>query len=694
MRLIIHENIVKNQRKIDRLDDSEDHKVTAGNEEATRKATTALFDKVDEITNNIEADTLLDFNGKMKYLRGLNDVLTSFAVSARSENGVRLEQISELIPAFAAAMNLEKAGASFKTLIETGSPETGEILLSTSIFSQNPGFAESKAWVQRTRHQIKPEQILPALARNPDNPAADSLIKTVAYINPEDLYTYAQAGDDLAVLIQNHSDPLVKMISRLAQMNTGRLYFPFLDNLYRGKTTMEEVEANMDDKYKYFRLLVNTEIDYAGRFRRGDTPLVMTTLSEMIKSKAVEGFINVINGLHDAPDGIRMREVEPLNSQELYYLCVMGDPEIYTSSYLKVYSRMFQRLKIQSSDTLLALVNHDFFKKFIKMAAGYNTLDHFLGKMHKGNAQTLMKAFAANLEKTTNLENAVDVADSYASISSELLRKLILEVTQKSYAELQKSDNKRGIVIYDILNSIFESLDPANKIDISAKFGIPTVYSVKNSALKNAAGRIIIQQFFYGDKDGYAEFSNFRSAYSNANWKTTDKGEWIEVSSVKGTPVTIYSNKPLNAATDQDAHAQADLSDYLEERDLSPTVVIHRGHSFYVPFTIKQLAPTARIVLLGSCGGYHNIGGVLNIAPTAQIIASKQVGSGTINQPMIVNLTEDMRLGKDLNWPQKWRQFAKLFGNNDRFDDYIPPHKNLGAIFIMAYKKMLGNEGS
>ncbi|MCW3106531.1 MAG: hypothetical protein JWQ09_1037 [Segetibacter sp.] len=692
--MIFHDNIVKNQQKIDRLDGKQDHLLHVGNEEATQKATTTLFDKVDEIRNNIEADSLLDFNNKMKYLRGLNDVLITFEIYARKENGVSPDQITELIPAYVTAMELEKAGSSIKPLIEANEAEIGEVLLSSSIFSRNPGFAESKALVQRRRQVIKPEQILPTLQRNPNNPDADSLIKTVAYLNPEDLYSYAQVGDTLAILIQSHTDPLVQMIGKLAQMNTGRLYFPFLDNLYRGKMTMEEIEANMEDKYKYFRLLVNTEIGYAGRFRNGDTPVVMSALSGMIKDKAVEGFINVINGLHDAPDNIRMKEVEPLNSQELYYLCVMGDPEIYTSSYLKVYDRMFQRLSSPSSDTLLASVNFDFFKKFIKMAAGYNTLDHFLSKMQKGNAQNLMKTFAANLEKTTNLENAVDVADSYASISSEPLRKLILEVTQKSYAELQKSNNKRGIVIYDILNSIFESMNPASKIDISAKFGIPTFYSVKNSSLKNAAGRIIIQQFFYGDKDGYTEFSNFRAAYSNSNWKITDKSEWIEVSSVKGAPITIYSNKPLNAASDLDAQAQADLSNYLEERDLSPTVVIHRGHSFYVRFTIKQLAPTAKIVLLGSCGGYHNIGGVLNVAPTAHIIASKQVGSGTINQPMIVNLTDDMRLGKDLNWPQKWKQFAKLFGNNDRFDDYIPPHKNLGAIFIMAYKRMFGNEGS
>jgi len=692
--MIFHDNIVKNQQKIDRLDGKQDQVVSAGNEEITKKATVALFDKVDAIRNNIEADTLLDFNNKMKYLRGLNDILRFFEISVRTNNDFHLRQIPQVVEAYSTAMQLEKAGSSIAALIEANPTAIGEAILSSSVFSRNPGFRESKMLIEQRKLEMRPAQILPTLQRDPNNPAADSLIKTIAYLNPEELYSYTQAGGELAAVIQKHPDPLVQMISRLANMNTGRLYFPFLDNLYRQKTTLEEIDSNMTDKYKYFRLLVNTEIGYAGRFRNGDTPVVMSALSDMIKSKAVDGFINIINGLHDQPDNIRMKEVEPLNAKELYYLCVMGDPEIYTSSYLKVYDRMFARLTSQNSDSLLASVNYDFFKKFIKMAAGYNTLDHFLSKMPKAGAQSLMTTFAANLEKTTNLENAVDVADSYASISSPQLRKLILQVTQNSYAELLKTNNKRGVVIYDILNSIFESLDPANNIDISAKFGIPSVYSVKNTALKNSYGRIIIQQFFYGDKDGYTEFNNFRAAYSNSNWKTTDRGQWIEVRSVKGTPITIYSNKPLNATLELDAQAQAQLRNYLEEKELHPTVVIHRGHSYFVKFTIQQLAPTAKVVLLGSCGGYYNIGGVLNIAPTAHIIASKQVGSGTINQPIIVNLTEDMRLGKDLNWPQKWKLFAKLLGKNDRFEDYIPPHKNLGAIFIMAYKKTFGREGA
>ena len=77
-------------------------------------------------------------------------------------------------------------------------------------------------------------------------------------------------------------------------------------------------------------------------------------------------------------------ELDGLTPQELYYLIVLGEDEIYTSSYLNVYKRIFQRMRVPRSDSLLMSVNGDYFRKFIKMAAGYNTLNDFLAKMDNG----------------------------------------------------------------------------------------------------------------------------------------------------------------------------------------------------------------------------------------------------------------------------------------------------------------------
>ena len=95
---------------------------------------------------------------------------------------------------------------------------------------------------------------------------------------------------------------------------------------------------------------------------------------------------------------------------------------------------------------------------------------------------------------------------------------------------------------------------------------------------------------------------------------------------------------------------------------------------------------SAQVILLGSCGAYQNLDKILKICPSAQIIASKQTGSLNVNDPMISLILESLRQGKDLNWPLLWATLSKTIGGNGLFDDYVPPHKNLGALFIKAYK--------
>ncbi|HEX3023573.1 MAG TPA: hypothetical protein VHP12_00045, partial [Chitinophagaceae bacterium] len=75
----------------------------------------------------------------------------------------------------------------------------------------------------------------------------------------------------------------------------------------------------------------------------------------------------------------------------------------------------------------------------------------------------------------------------------------------------------------------------------------------------------------------------------------------------------------------------------------------------------------------------------------AQIIASKQVGTGVVNITLIEAITETLRQDKDLIWPTMWQNLQTRFNGQakEKFEDYVPPHKNLGAIFIMAYNKSM-----
>src|SRR5690606_28683791 len=101
--------------------------------------------------------------------------------------------------------------------------------------------------------------------------------------------------------------------------------------------------------------------------------------------------------------------------------------------------------------------------------------------------------------------------------------------------------------------------------------------------------------------------------------------------------------------------------------------------------------PTARIVILGSCGGYNNMNDVLTISPDAHIISSKEVGAKNGNEPILQAIKNDLRSGRDNDWIPMWRELSKEFKGESKelFDDYVPPYKNLGVIFIKAYRKAI-----
>lgn len=650
---------------------------------------------VNNMRASVELNHTLDNNGKFKWLRGIHEMLTSYQ-SAYNARVIKVASLPALVKAYDDAMRIDLSGNSILGVIADNQLEIGNMLVDNYALKENKGIPAARDIIVLKNCQRDPANILKVLTKFPDNRYADSLIIIAAYRDQEELYNYAANLNALGKRIQAVNHPLVKTIAKMALMKTGRMYFPFLDDLYQGKISMDSITPLLakDGSDAYYSLLVKTRIGYAQRMQAKDTPMAAQTLINKIQAKAVELYINEINALHDENnEKIRFKRLEGLSPEELYYIAVMGEEEIYTSSFVSgVYPRIIQRLKKAKSDTLLQMVHNDHYKKFIKMCAAYNKLDDYLDRMDKPVAQEMMKNFINNLEKTRTLEDAVDVADSYGSIYNKDIRKLMLDQVQLNLAQSRQNRSKRGQDIYRILNVIFLSADSSKKVDISAELGINPIYSMPENLLKDTSGRIVMQQFFYGDKDGMNVYNGFLNHFNNSNWRIIRKPQWAEVRSVKGTPITIYSNIPFDETKELDEASQDSLIDYMYENDIEPTVVIHRGHSYYVKNTIEKLSPSANLVILGSCGGYQILDAVLKICPESHIISSKQTGTTIINQGLINVITETLRQNKDLNWISIWNNLESRFSGSakEKFDDYVPPHKNLGAIFITAYRKAGG----
>jgi len=696
-----HEVIREEQIRCDKADGKLDGMIkVSGNEEINLQVTDAIMRKVNSLTDFIETtEKVVSNNEKIRQLNYVHDVLINF----------RTEWISKKLNPVMAPLLIDNFEKLLKANIDTASiaPYINEVpyeigRINAEIFKNNKGYKDSKKILFIKYCALNPDKILSSIRPYVNEPFADSMVVLACLNNPKQLYDYASAvNSPEGRLIHKNTDPTVKAIVKLSQTTNALFYYPFLDDILKGKQSIDSIRKivgdgeNNVDTVAYFKLLVKTEISYQQRLIANDTPVAMfgtNGLREMLQKKAIKYFITPINELHEQNNlAIRMKALDPLSAQEIYYVMVLGENDIYTSSYKHSFNRLLQKLgTAPRGDELLLSVNLDFFRKFIKMAANFNQLDVFLKTMPPDKSIVLMKAFVANLDKSNNLEDAVDVADSYSSIKDKELLETILKNVTNNEQRSTKENNTKGKVIYNLLKTIFLSSDSSN-IDLTSEIGIPSIYSIENKYLTDKNGRIIQQVFFYGDDDGKTNYTGFINSFPAKDWKITTTKEWAEIKSLKGKKVWIYANLPLNSDKNLDDTAQAHLTRYMKKNDLSPSIVIHRGHSYWLPGTINRMAGSAKIILLGSCGGYKNLSQILTICPDAHIISTKEIGKGDINRPIINYLNQSLVSGNTLVWKDMWAALTKVFYadiNKDfreSWDDYVPPYKNLGAIFIKAY---------
>ncbi len=704
-RKLWHDNIDKEQKRLLALDGKADEIIQVSKDENVNlQVADVMIRQVDLLQESIELDSTLSGQMKIKNLRSLENMLKGYNNNFRKKD-FPPSMAPALFDAFNKAMDLDRQSLSIEPVIAENIYGIGKILVECFLLPvENKGVKAARTWLTRKYCELHPDEIFTILSASPDLPFADSLIIIGGKKNIRKLYDYASGNSALATRIRKSNDSLITMVAKIASSKSGQLYLPFLDNLINHRITIAEINKVKDDNLMYYRLLVQTRLDYANRMLPPmlDTALEMEALTSMLQAKGKDVFVREINALHDKPANIRFKILDPLTPAELYYLVVLSEDEIYTSSYLGVYDRIFQRMSVPRGDSLIMEMHGDYFRKFIKMAAAYNKLDHFLATMDKDNAATIMKAFIIGLERA-NEEDAVDVADSYSSIfdKNPPLASFVLNEVKWNYKRNLLNNDKRGTVIYHLMDALFESADTTHAVDLSAMLGIPPVYSVNYDSLKDDSGRVIQQVFFYGDedKDGQHSYEDFlRLFLRKPEWKITlnPTKEWVMIQSVKGKPVWIFANRPLYGEDDPDDKAQHHLDDYLFDNKLKPTIYIHRGHSYHVRYSLQQIQPSAKIVILGSCGGYNNLNEVLSISSDAHIISSKQVGTKSVNEPILQAINASLLEGNNIDWLPIWKGLTEKFKKDpiarERFDDYIPPYKNLGVIFIKAYRNAMGEE--
>jgi hypothetical protein len=371
-RRFFHDRISEEQKSLDRADGKMDGimKVSA-NDEINISVTYAMTRKINQLEDSIELnDKILKNQDKVRYLRYLESLLKAFRFGLKSKQ-FNPAFAPMLVSAFENAMRANIDNNSMAPYIEELPYEAADII--TGIFMENKGYKESQKILFLKFCALYPDKILQNIEPYADEPFADSLIVICCERNPTAVYSASQAPNTvIGKLIHRNTNNIVTGVVEISKTPNALLYFPFLDDILKGRNTIADIKKYVGDgedgfdSVGYFKLLVQTEIEYFKRMAPPlrDTPIAMfgpNGLREVLQYRAIRHFITPINTLHDQRNlNIRMKATDPLSSVELYYMIVMGENDIYTSSYKHSFNLLLQRLgKNAKTDSLLLSVLFD-----------------------------------------------------------------------------------------------------------------------------------------------------------------------------------------------------------------------------------------------------------------------------------------------------------------------------------------------
>ena len=536
-----------------------------------------------------------------------------------------------------------------------------------------------------------PDEVLKAFSRYSDRPYKDTVVEACAILAPNVAKNYLIGETGIKqILMTSGNMNIIGMRGFFAQYNILSKGMVLVDDIVDGNLiTIEDAHAISLDKRRFLRKMI--------AIRNSDYIMAEYSLDQQLKATSLE-YVRIINELHDEKDPKkRFACIDDFNWKELYTLLVYSEEEIFTSTFNGVFERLIFRIhqdKI-SGDRMLEKVKYNQFRTFIKICANFNKLDDFMKTMPKDQSRMLIAKFTNNLDKNEgDLSSAINVANAFSSIQDSLLLIYMRENIALEYKRTEKESNRNGTAIYGLLKSLFVDNEKKDAVwfqSMASQYKLQPIHQIDSSALFGMDKVHRQVHFFYDDEDGEASYASFITTFSTPNYRITRKPNYVIIESIKGKKVAIYANHPKS-----EIEGQAALDTVINSFKKDIQLFVHRGHSYYAMNTIDQIPPKTKIVFLGSCGSYHNIHEVLSRSENVHIISSKQIGTMGVNNPLLFHIAETVREGKNLVWSDVWTKTAKTIAKNpdavEKFRDYVAPDKNLGAIFLQAFTRLVTQE--
>jgi len=657
--------IATEKRRIDLFDGTEDQYVVLKSGLQSQQATATYLTIPGEIVESILSNTSSTNSQKIDQLIRVNEIL-------KDVNAKNVHFYTQFSPIFYLIQKVQTVEDDARL----------ESVLRSNVFASLNliAFYIDRPVAERffrTAARSEPSELLKHYQEFDYKPWSINTLDEVARVAPMKIKTYLHSWNAVHQRIKGSANRMTEQVYDIfEEKGSATRSYILLNDIYNGKLSIEE--AHTIARYD------STLFEYLIRMRADATLNGEHSVDEALKYQCLK-HVRVINDLHEASDAKRFASLRKFNASEIYTLMVYSEDEIYTSTFLGMYKRMIAKMGGEDSYQFLHGLNFNKFRTFIKMCAGYNELNSFLGKMGEWEKQQLFTKLVEGIENANdNLSSAVAIADTYGSIRSSNSKYMFEQAIMNYYEQIRYTDTEAE-KLYSIILSVFDIGGASHNSALNDQTVSLRILPIDRIYKE---GKNVQQHFFFDDPDGRSSYAHFLATFRNGNWSISDMGSYILVKSRSGMDVEIYANKPTSEYAGQDA-----IKAHFASTGRWPDIVVHRGHSYFASAAIESLTPNAEIVFLGSCGGYNNISQVLKYSPDAQIISSKQIGTMMVNDKLCLELNEVIRKGQDIVWDNLWTTLDKKFASGstakNRFQDYIPPHKNLGALLIKTYRSVL-----
>ncbi len=401
------------------------------------------------------------------------------------------------------------------------------------------------------------------------------------------------------------------------------------------------------------------------------------------------------------------REMAAMRARDLYLLLAFGRAEIEGPVFAAIFDRLLvpklraEKPAAASLRSFLVKSKDWALRDFAAASAAAHRLDAFLAMAGPGAVARLALGIDAAGDPP---REAVRVAEVIASSNNAAFLQALSTGVLAELDRCARSEKPQGRLLYGLLAARLAQIPgtPAALRDAVSAY-LPYLASAEHldlTALFGEKNHGVQRYFFYDDEDGVNSFNSFLDSYQrDPKWTIDDRGDYVRVfaSAPSGRRIEIFANRPLdshlpaNRGREFEAEQrQQTISAVLEARGAAPTLFVHRGHSFYVSRTVKQIGSSARLVVLGSCGGVSDIAAVIQASHDAQVIATRGVGAAEINDPLLKSLNDRLlSAGDRLDWSAFWQEQKGRFGGSRLFQDYIAPNREPAAVFLRAYYLLL-----